>query len=880
MSEPTLQLSTTMPVVDITLQEPTPDIDDSILSRTALRSQFNSREAPSFGSNRHSWGEDQFRTELYDGDAGLKKPRAASDGHEIINQGIGNFPTNSSNLEFLTRTYIEMTHATNVDETRRMLEVKVKDIARAFKAAVFTGAAVVFFLAFIVLLDALGAREFAVIVYYSIGSLLTVISTSYILYTFIKLGPLNRHPASLHVWGSVCDLLFTIPLFAQALREATGITETPNQVENTFCEGMTFITQVTLMGSVTWFVMLSWDLFRTLRQPFVNQSKQLSSYHIFTWTVSFLSGILLVASEGSGVSNVCVCWIESQDKQRPNARMWVFYYAFVCIYFLFSIGVLAYCMKEWKMRFRSARNAEFNRIHDEATLATLQMRRTIIKNNAFHIVSYLVYFFVLFIFYNTYDRLRTENDDDLDGDGTVECRPTQQETMPLLKVFAVLVSSKGVVNALVWYFKSNLGNLQYELILKSEIPHQYRKDVMRCTLIGIRDTALMASGPSIDDIHHQRYFQCLLEMNVEGTSTQYSFVFRSYAMLVFRHIREANGITTESYLQSLCGSPRGGELSISGEDLKETFSEGKSGSFLYFSKDKRFIIKTMSHSEAKVLLSILNSYHTYMDKNPNTFITRLYGLHSINISGLLMYFVVMENVTFIPPERSRTFTFDLKGSWVDREAGLDDPSKCTKTKPKKSSYCPGLSQDDNHRSADRLAEPVPKAVGKTLKDTDFKRIFGRIAVGAEMKARIVSQIQADTQFFCNLGIMDYSLLLAVSEGIRTPRDRRTSRRQSLSHANASSSYSAPTHATPFYRQFHGGVEERTDEDRQSIISESTLDRAFHIGIIDLFQEYNLEKKAEHWIKVHLRRKDGDGISCVPAELYAQRFTDMVDDILA
>eukprot|EP00002_Diphylleia_rotans_P030133 TRINITY_DN6176_c0_g1_i2.p1 TRINITY_DN6176_c0_g1~~TRINITY_DN6176_c0_g1_i2.p1 ORF type:complete len:573 (+),score=85.16 TRINITY_DN6176_c0_g1_i2:195-1913(+) len=571
--------------------------------------------------------------------------------------------------------------------------------------------------------------------------------------------------------------------------------------------------------------------------------------------------------------------------------MWLFYYIFVCLYFLFSISVLIYCVKEWKFWHRSQQHvSEYMRLQDEATTATIQMKRTIIKHNAFHVITYLVYFMVLFIVYFSYDLLRDVVEEGRDNedtdDNTVQCSPSKQSMMPLLKLFAVLVSGKGVLDAFVWYYKSNLGNLKYELLLRSEIPQQYRKDVMRCTLIGIRDTALMASGPNIDDIYHQRYFQCLLEMNVEGTGTQYSFIFRSYAMLVFRHIREANGITTESYLQSLCGTAHGSEVSITGEDLKEIFSEGKSGSFLYFSRDKRFIIKTMSHAEAHVLLRILNSYHTYMDKNPDTLISRLYGLHSIIISGSLLYFVVMENVIHIPVERAKVFTFDLKGSWEDRE--VDRPTSQEHRSQSALSTCfPGWGASKNTRLPNILAgahdrqlnstEPKNHA-NKTLKDIDFEKIMGSISVGLEMKSRLLAQLRSDTEFLCGLGIMDYSLLLSVSEGLKTARDRRNLRRHSSSSLYSLASGSQTPHI-PFFRQYCGGIEEKRDDDRQSIVSEAYIDRSFHIGIIDLFQEYNFEKKAERWAKVHLRCKDGQGISSVSPEEYAQRFTDMIDRIM-
>jgi hypothetical protein len=43
--------------------------------------------------------------------------------------------------------------------------------------------------------------------------------------------------------------------------------------------------------------------------------------------------------------------------------------------------------------------------------------------------------------------------------------------------------------------------------------------------------------------------------------------------------------------------------------LSELASAGKSGSFFYYSRDYRFIIKTIHHTEHKFMRKILQQYH-------------------------------------------------------------------------------------------------------------------------------------------------------------------------------------------------------------------------------------------------------------------------------
>ena len=110
---------------------------------------------------------------------------------------------------------------------------------------------------------------------------------------------------------------------------------------------------------------------------------------------------------------------------------------------------------------------------------------------------------------------------------------------------------------------------------------------------------------------------------------------------------------------------------------KERFTGGGSGAFLYFSQDRRFIVKTLSQvstlhkahthrrnspftarytlqPEAKVLLEILPAYVNYMKRNPHTLVAKFLGCHSIRMYRRTMFFVVMENV--LNSERKQAHT--------------------------------------------------------------------------------------------------------------------------------------------------------------------------------------------------------------------------------
>jgi hypothetical protein len=80
---------------------------------------------------------------------------------------------------------------------------------------------------------------------------------------------------------------------------------------------------------------------------------------------------------------------------------------------------------------------------------------------------------------------------------------------------------------------------------------------------------------------------------------KYDFKFKDYAPWVFRYLREEFHIDAADYMMSLTNK----------YILSELGSPGKSGSFFYYSKDYRFIIKTLHHTEHKFMRKVLKQYY-------------------------------------------------------------------------------------------------------------------------------------------------------------------------------------------------------------------------------------------------------------------------------
>lgn len=210
-------------------------------------------------------------------------------------------------------------------------------------------------------------------------------------------------------------------------------------------------------------------------------------------------------------------------------------------------------------------------------------------------------------------------------------------------------------------------------------------------------------------------------------SAKYDFKFKDYAPWVFRELREDHfSLDPADYLLSL----------TSKYILSELTSPGKSGSFFYFSRDYRFIIKTIRHAEHKFLLRVLRRYWEHVKANPHTLLSRFYGLHRVKLPrGRKIHFVIMNNL--FPPHKDIHEAYDLKGSTIGR---LVPPAKL---------------------------EQNPRAVQKDLNWIDSDKV---LELGPEKRALLTEQLRRDSEMLRDLGVMDYSLLVGLHWGDRGNRE--------------------------------------------------------------------------------------------------------------
>ncbi|KAH6847255.1 hypothetical protein B0I37DRAFT_140432 [Chaetomium sp. MPI-CAGE-AT-0009] len=358
-------------------------------------------------------------------------------------------------------------------------------------------------------------------------------------------------------------------------------------------------------------------------------------------------------------------------------------------------------------------------------------------------------------------------------------------------------------------------------------------------------------------------------------SAKYDFKFKDYAPWVFRHLRTLFRLDPADYLMSLTGK----------YILSELGSPGKSGSFFYFSRDYKYIIKTIHHAEHKFLRKILKDYYQHVKDNPNTLLSQFYGLHRVKMPyGRKIHFVVMNNL--FPPHRDIHQTFDLKGSTIGRDYKEDD------------------------------LENNPRA---TLKDLNWLRRKRNLELGLQKKQLFLEQLYKDVRLLQRLQIMDYSLLVGIhdlqrgneenlrdktlrvfnpggsgntsedfdphSVLMRTPSKLENQRKARELRQMIQSEKPVPMGQTSsrmpdeleegqnrpgfIFNQDDGGFR-ATHEDN------SPGEEIYYLGVIDCLTHYGIIKKIEHFWKG--LSSDRSQISALPPHEYGERFISFISSM--
>ena len=114
-----------------------------------------------------------------------------------------------------------------------------------------------------------------------------------------------------------------------------------------------------------------------------------------------------------------------------------------------------------------------------------------------------------------------------------------------------------------------------------------------------------------------------------------------YAPEIFRKIMQHDGINRKILDDSFNLTKNINNIS------KLKISEGKSGSFFFFTYDNRFLMKTIPEGEKKALLGefLKKYYNNINDENNSSLLGRIYGLYTLKIGFFSsINLILMENI--------------------------------------------------------------------------------------------------------------------------------------------------------------------------------------------------------------------------------------------
>ena len=336
-----------------------------------------------------------------------------------------------------------------------------------------------------------------------------------------------------------------------------------------------------------------------------------------------------------------------------------------------------------------------------------------------------------------------------------------------------------------------------------------------------------------------------------GKRKEAVFILKEFAGIIFNNIRLYLGYDKEDFISSISPQDFITELMISNQTIfEELCSTGKSGSLFYYTRDGKFIVKTIKKDEYKFIKQILPEYFQHLKTYPLSLLPKFLGCYvltrKIKKKRDKIYFIVMINV--FATSRHIHIRYDLKGSRIGRRV----------------------------LTGKRDTEIMAKG-DLALKDLDLEKRKEKMYIG-EKNDILLKQIKNDADFLCKIQANDYSLLLGIHY---------INKEKKNFHYSSSNILNIKTNIEDsLYRE--SSLSGKSCDSRKEklkalidfedggIISE-TGNEIYFVGIIDILTKFNFKKKCEYFAK--MVRYCSNNMSCTPPQMYRDRFVNYMNQII-
>ena len=336
-----------------------------------------------------------------------------------------------------------------------------------------------------------------------------------------------------------------------------------------------------------------------------------------------------------------------------------------------------------------------------------------------------------------------------------------------------------------------------------------------------------------------------------GKKKEEVFILKEFAGIIFNNIRIYLGYDKDDFISSISPQDFITELMISNQTIfEELCSTGKSGSLFYYTRDGKFIVKTIKKDEYKFIKQILPDYFHHLKTYPLSLLPKFLGCYvltrKIKKKRDKIYFIVMINV--FATSKHIHIRYDLKGSKIGRRV----------------------------LTGKRDAEIMAKG-DLALKDLDLEKRKEKMYIG-EKNDILLKQIKNDADFLCKIQANDYSLLLGIHY---------INKEKNTQHISSSNILNLRTNIEDSFLR-ESSLSDRSCDSRKEklkalqdfedggIISE-TGNEIYFVGIIDILTKFNFKKKCEHFIK--MVRYCSNNMSCTPPEMYRDSFVNYMSKVI-
>jgi hypothetical protein len=273
------------------------------------------------------------------------------------------------------------------------------------------------------------------------GSLLSLVSSGFVVLSFYHVVPWRRHPSSLMLQISITSIVVSLVVIINAFPGGKYFSDFNDGGLNLIgsdayasrsnrsagCQTMSFFVQLALLAREMWVFSLSLDLVTSITNPFSSYRASLRKYHTCIWSVALVSATLLVnqpACQGQFMADG-TCWIKISGSQSPC--FWGYFLGWVILFYLFSVAAMLYAY------FRISKGLE-------STYAT----RYACVADTFRVVFFYFAYCVVFYFFLSFVYLQPE----------VASAATMRR---MERAYAYFIACRGFFDALVWFFSHGFG---------------------------------------------------------------------------------------------------------------------------------------------------------------------------------------------------------------------------------------------------------------------------------------------------------------------------------------------------------------------------------------------------------------------------------------